>query len=325
VEARRRAVAALGVGERRLIEAERGQDGLVLSAAPLADALADADLAYLAVEASDGPMVTPLLFVVHDERVWMVIPRSSAKVSAIGRNAVVGLAVGDAERAAVLQGQAHLVDPLRPTAMLTALPETLRAPLALGRYVTGNLDHLAGIIGGAGAGVLAPRTVAALRPQRAIAVQPGGADVWTTGGWPVGAPPYASPADGHRAPTSTGAVPPELRHLVEAAGPVVVGWTTTAGPVALPATWDPATGTARIGGDLFTAAGCLPQARACVLFDGTEGTDLDAKSGLVLRGRGSAARADGDGGNGGGGAAVVLRTDRVSWWHGTESHSIKAG
>jgi hypothetical protein len=294
----------------------------VLDAGPLAAALAGADLAYLAVATSTGPMVTPLLFAVDDDRIWMVVPRSSAKVAAIQRNPLVGLAVGRAGALATLQGEARLVDPLRPGGLVGSLPEVLHAPRALGRYVTGNLDHLAGILGGAGTGLLAPRTVAALRPHRAVVLTEG-EPRWTAGTWPDGAPPY--PGARHGGPSASvpalplDGVDPAVRNLAAAAGPVVVGWTTTAGPVALPATWDPDRRVALVDGALFTATGCLPQSRACVLFDGTEGTDLDGKTGLVVRGRGRA-RAAGDGL-----AAVAVRTERVAWWQGAESHSAKAG
>jgi hypothetical protein len=295
----------------------------VLSAAPLAAALADAELAYLAVESPSGPMVTPLLFAVQDERLWMVMPRSSAKVAAIEADARVGLAVGRAGDLAVVQGEAHLVDPLRPSALVSSLPEALLAPRALGRYLTGNLDHLAGILGGAGTGLLSPRTVAALRPQRALVVRPG-APWWSAGTWPEGARPYTG-GDGAPRPSRLplDGVPDALRSLPSTAGPVVLGWTTTAGPVALPATWDAAMATVQVDAALFAATGCLPQSRACVLFDGTEGTALDGKSGLVLRGRGSAAAAHGAGADGA--ATVTVRTERLSWWHGTDSRSVKAG
>lgn len=280
----------------------------------LAPILDDAGLAYLAVESQRGPMVTPLLFAVRDGRIWMVMPRSSAKVGAIGRNAVVGLAAGTADAMALVQGPAHLVDPLRPQSLFGSLPETLLSPRAMTSYVAGNLGHLAGLIG---PGVLSPRTAAALRPQRAATVR-SGTTLWTTENWAEGAPPY----DDHGAdppPLRLGPVPDELARLASTAGGVLVGWSTATGPVVLPGRWDPAGRHVVVRADLFVATGCLPQARACILFDGTEGTSLDAKVGLVVRGRGSA-----HAGAGGAEARLTIRPERFSWWQGDESSSAKA-
>lgn len=281
----------------------------------LAPILDDAPLAYLAVETERGPMVTPLLFAVRDGRVWMVMPRSSAKVGAIGRQDVVGLAAGTPGAMAVVQGSARLVDPMRPQSLVGALPEALLSPRAMTSYVAGNLDHLAGLIG---PGVLSPRTAAALRPQRAAAVR-AGEPLWTTGNWPEGAPPY----DDHDvAPPALplGPVPVALAGLTSTAGDVLVGWSTPTGPVVLPGRWDPEGRHATVRTDLFVATGCVPQARACILFDGTEGTSLDGKVGLVVRGRGSAHAGAGDET-----ARLTIRAERFSWWQGDDSRSAKAG
>ncbi|MDQ3107400.1 MAG: pyridoxamine 5'-phosphate oxidase family protein, partial [Actinomycetota bacterium] len=152
----------------------------MLTEPALASILADAELAYLAVETPRGPLVTPLLFTASDDRIWMVMPRSSAKVAAIGRNPFVGLAAGRPDAMVVLQGSAHLVDPLRPQSLLSSLPETLRSPRAMSSYVANNVAHLAGLIG---PGALAPRTVAAMRPQRAVTVR-GNLPLWSAGTWP---------------------------------------------------------------------------------------------------------------------------------------------
>jgi hypothetical protein len=285
----------------------------VLTAPDLSPILDDAELAYVGVETASGTMVTPLLFAVRDGRIWMVMPRSSAKVTAIERNRTIGLAAGTPEGMAVLQGDAHLVDPMRPQSLVTSLPETLLSPRALASYVTGNLDHLAGLIG---PGALSPRTAAALRPQRAVVVRPG-RELWSAGDWADGASPY----DGEAAPQPlpVDAAPGELRELTEQAGPVLVGWATAAGPVVLPGTWDPDRRRATVRSDLFHATGCLPQARGCVLFDGTEGTKLEGKTGIAVRGRGTAHVADG------GDADVTMRVERLSWWVGDDARTVKAG
>jgi len=284
----------------------------VLTSPELASILDEAELAYVGVETVSGTMVTPLLFAVRDGRIWMVMPRSSAKVSAIARNRVVGVAAGTPEAMAVLQGEAHLVDPMRPQSLVSSLPETLLSPRALASYVTGNLEHLAGLIG---PGALAPRTAAAVRPQRAAAVRPGRA-LWAAGDWSAGPAPYDGEAVPQPLPAE--AAPGQLRTLTERPGPVLVGWATAAGPVVLPGTWDPERRRATVRRDLFHATGCLPQARGCVLFDGTEGTKLEVKTGIAVRGRGSAhLGADGD-------ADLTMRVERLAWWVGDDTETVQA-
>src|SRR5687767_15009009 len=106
-------------------------------------------------------MVTPVLFAARDGRIWMVLPRSSAKVAAIGRDALVGVTVSTPAATAVVQGEARVVDPLDPTSLVASLPETLRSPRAAGSYLAGNLAHLPDLLG---AGALTPRAMAAVRP-----------------------------------------------------------------------------------------------------------------------------------------------------------------
>jgi hypothetical protein len=283
----------------------------VLDTPELAPILEDAELAYLAVGSATGPMVTPLLFTVRDGRLWMVMPRSSAKLSAIGRDARVGVAAGSTGAMAVLQGEAHVVDPLRPTSLVRSLPEAVLSPRALGSYVAGHLDHLAGMVGPA---MLEPRAAAAVRPERALAVR-AGQPLWTSGGWPPGAAPYDGNGEPQRLDVPAD-VPSDLRAVTSEPGPVLVGWTTATGPVVLPGEWDPRRRVATVRGDLFLAAGCLPQSRACVLFDATAGTSLDAKVGLVLRGRASA-RGRGEIAN------LALRTERISWWRGDDARTVR--
>ncbi len=286
---------------------------MLLHEAPLAAILEGSGLAYLAVETATGPMVTPLLFTVSDGRIWMITPRSSAKVAAIRRNPVVGLTAGAPDAMVVLQGGAHLVDPMRPRSLLTALPEALLSPRALGSYVVGNRGHLGDLLG---PGALSPRTLAAFRPRRALLVRDQ-ADLVVFGSWPTGAAPYRNRRTVEPPALPVRGIPADIHGLSRVAMPVVVGWSTATGSVVLPGTWDPDRRTARIRNDLFRAAGCLPQAPACVLFDGTEGTNLDGKLGMVVRGRGRAVEVAGH-------TTVTVRSERVSWWHGEESHTVKA-
>lgn len=287
----------------------------MLTDAAVTAALDASDIAYVAVESKSGPMVTPLLFTIKDGRLWMVMPSSSAKVTAIERNATVGVTVGSTSSAAVLQGEARLVDPLQPQSLVSSLPERILSPRAFGSYVTDNLRHLSGMVGPA---ALSPRTLAALRPERVLALAHGAitfAEGWTPS---VTAPPAVAggPPDDAAAP-ALDEVPAELAAATDDHGPVIVGWMTPGGPVALPATWDPVRGAAVVAPGVFEATGCLPTGPACVLFDTTEGTRLEDKTGLVLRGDARATAGPGAD------TELRVRTHRISWWQGAASHTVE--
>lgn len=291
----------------------------MLSSPAVTAALAGSDIAYVVVRSASGPMVTPLLFTAKDGRLWMVMPSSSAKVTAIGHDPRVGVTVRGPAGTAVFQGEARLVDPRHPQSVLGALPEALLSPRAVGSYLADNLRHLAGMVGPA---ALAPRTLAAVRPARGLVVDDGGTiafdDGWS-GTVPAPAAAPASATDEREPDVDLTEVPAALAAATDREGPVIVGWTTPDGPVGLPATWDPDRQVATLATGLFERTGCLPTSRACVLFDTTVGTKLEDKAGVVLRGAGRAtpSAVAGDG------TDVTVDTERVSWWRGAESHSVK--
>jgi hypothetical protein len=133
----------------------------------LAEILGAAPLAYVCVTSGAGPMITPVLFTARDERLWMVVPRSSAKVAAIDRDASVGVTLVTDTAAAVFQGEGRVVDPLDPRTVLAALPDALCGPLAVVSYVRSNLGGLVDLIGPA---ALQPRVLVAVRPERYLVV-----------------------------------------------------------------------------------------------------------------------------------------------------------
>ena len=281
---------------------------------PLASILDAGALAYLAVTSKAGPMVTPVLFAARDGRVWMVMPRSSAKVAAIGRDAIVGVTVAAPAATAVLQGEARVVDPLDPSSLLTSLPETLLSPRAAGSYLADNLKHLPDLVG---SGALTARAMAAVRPERALVVR-GTGDVWTEGDWPAAAATSTDPAADGDAAIDLDDAPPSLLTATDRPAPVVVGWSTPNGPVALPGAWDPGRRIASVRRDVFDAAGASAAGDACVLFDLTEGTSLDAKAGVVLRGPATAHGRDDNA------VDLALSVDRVTWWQGDRSKTVAA-
>ena len=103
----------------------------------IADVLAHAPFAYLAVETPSGPHVTPLLFAFTPDRVWFGIGRGTLKVRAIRKRPAVGIVVPGENASVAIRGQASLLD-------WTPSPSELaRAPFALPAFAGRNALEMA--------------------------------------------------------------------------------------------------------------------------------------------------------------------------------------
>jgi hypothetical protein len=124
--------------------------------------LARAPIAYLAVETSGGPHVTPVLFAVTPDRLWFGIGRGTLKARAMAKQPAVGVVVADGDVSVAIRGRAALLDRLPPSVM-----ELARVPFALPVFATRNALEMAAfardVLGqGAQPQALAPVTV---RPE----------------------------------------------------------------------------------------------------------------------------------------------------------------
>lgn len=112
--------------------------------------LDDASFAYLAVETSSGPHVTPLLFAATPDRLWFGIGRGTLKARVIAKRPAVGVVVPGARGSVAIRGQATLLD------RLPASPaEIARAPFALPAFAFQNAFEMAAFARDVGRG--APR------------------------------------------------------------------------------------------------------------------------------------------------------------------------
>src|SRR5918996_2498303 len=92
----------------------------------VASVLGGASIAYLAVETSSGPHVTPLLFAATPDRLWFGIGRGTLKARVLAKHPAVGVVVPGAGASVAIRGEATLLD------RLSASPaELVRAPFAL--------------------------------------------------------------------------------------------------------------------------------------------------------------------------------------------------
>jgi nitroimidazol reductase NimA-like FMN-containing flavoprotein (pyridoxamine 5'-phosphate oxidase superfamily) len=76
----------------------------------VASVLGDASIAYLAVETSSGPHVTPLLFAATPDRLWFGIGRRTLKARVLARRPAVGVVVPGADASVAIRGEATLLD-----------------------------------------------------------------------------------------------------------------------------------------------------------------------------------------------------------------------
>jgi hypothetical protein len=104
----------------------------------VASVLGGASVAYLAVETSTGPHVTPLLFAATPDRLWFGIGRGTVKARAVAKRPAVAVVVPGPEASVAVRGEAALLD------RLPASPaELARAPFALPAFASRNALEMA--------------------------------------------------------------------------------------------------------------------------------------------------------------------------------------
>jgi hypothetical protein len=104
----------------------------------VARVLSSAGVAFLAVETSSGPHVTPLLYAASHDRIWFGIARGTLKARVLSKNPAVGVVVPGADASVSLRGEATLLDRLPP-----APSELIRAPFALPAFAFHNAREMA--------------------------------------------------------------------------------------------------------------------------------------------------------------------------------------
>jgi hypothetical protein len=163
----------------------------------VARVLTRASFAYLAVETSSGPHVTPLLFAFTPDRLWFGIGRGTLKARVLAKRRAVGVVVPGESASVAIRGQATFVDRLPPA------PELVCAPLALTAFASHNAVEMAAfardvVQRGAQPRPLAPVSVSV----DAVELLPGWPAQavlgWTAPGGPVALPARWHP-DRHRA------------------------------------------------------------------------------------------------------------------------------
>lgn len=271
-------------------------------------------VARMAVASTTGPLVSAQLFSTGGGRIFMVTPRESAKARVIRRDPRVAVILRAGRRSAVIGARARILDPLSPTGAAAIAASGLALGAALTRYALRNVDTLCGYV----ADLVPPRpgaipfdrVILALEIERAL-LWSGSAITDVAGDWDVGltggeqsvaVPPAASWA-------LAGTVPQRVASLLRDRQPAVVGWIGAAGPLLLPAAWDPVGRRAVIPAAVAEQVGAPSTSQAAVALDRSPAGRPSNFAGLVLRGP---ARLE----PGADGLRCRQAPRRATWWQG---------
>lgn len=266
--------------------------------------LDDGSLLYVAVAGRSGPRVTPTLFTVERDQIWFVVARGSLKARVIARDGRVGAMIRSGDRAVVVQGRARVVDALTLRGMGSP-DRLLDLPLAAAGFVGRNLRDTTGVMRGRPVPTLPLSRVGVELEVHAGVLLEDERVVARWGTWPDREPP----GDLHLEPSviDLSGVPEDLHGLLTPRAPVVLGWESAAGPIALPGRWqgdhlETSATTLRLAGSPASGPACVTAARS--------GRRLSQKQGVMLTGYGRATR-----------AAVAIDATGVTWWRGDEIRS----
>jgi hypothetical protein len=254
--------------------------------------LAEGRQAYVAVDAKDGPHVTPELYAAAGDDLWFLVAATTLKARVVPANDRIAALVRTPGRAVVLSGPARTYDVRSPADVGRAVTDANVA-----KALTGFLLRNAGDLAAFGRDALSGRLGRRLPPRRILirltptraALLDGARLVTATGDWP--------------GPARTGEAGP-----LAGAADAVVGWSGPDGPLALPARTDGSTdgSTATVPVALAALAALPDEAPACLVTDAYNDLGPAAKTGTLLRGSGRLAP---DG-------TATIDVERTTTWDG---------
>ncbi len=261
-------------------------------------ALHEGRQAYVAVEASSGPHVTPELFAYSGGRLWFASAVSTVKARVLSRTHLGAVAVAVPGRVVTMQGPVECFDPRRPIALLAAAARGPAAARALIRYGSRNAADLLAFgsdlgRGRLGVGLPPLRALFALDPASGVIVERGAVvDCW--GRWTSDPLPIAS------------AIRPDGIQVVAAAP----------GPVALPVSWFPAESELHLQAGLAARLPAASRFPVSFAVDEYNAPGPDAKAGVLLRG---VAHVSCDP------SQLMVELDRLVQWDGVETSTTNVG
>jgi hypothetical protein len=305
-------------------------------------------ICYLAAPSPRGPHVTPLVFVLEGDRVWVTTSRGTVKARSWRRKALAGGLVSVGDRAVAFGGRVALYDALDPftwPASLFRAPAVMRASA---RFTAKNARFFAGYARDAYRIPLSwtppGRVIASVDLDRGAVLDVSSGRVREAWG-DRGARPTGH--GGFRRPRGEDGVeerlPADLRDLAEGPGAGVLGVEVPEdqAPVVIPVRW------ARADGRYFAAtptaflalAGPDAGVRAALVSDRASAWRASRMRGVLLRGPGEVyvlgdvtdgarslrERAESTGSLPDDASVVVIRPERAVWWRGWASGSVTSG
>lgn len=271
----------------------------------VARVLRGARVAYLGVAGARGPHVTPHRFTAADGRIWIVVPDGALKVRALRKRPRAGVLVrGRDGHSVVLAGTAEIHSLRAPGEAVRTAFHLPSIALAGASYASRNLLQMAGyavdLLSLTRGSMPLDRVLIAIHPDTAVVVE--AAALHPVAG---GEPAWAGLAD---------QLPAQVAPLLGAGGDAVLGFTTPAGPVPLPASWDAASARIRVPMAALKALHAPTSGPASLTLDHSSGSRPTGFRGVVVQG--AATR---------GGGTFQLTPRSASWWQGFETGTVKAG
>jgi len=288
-----------------------------------AEVLAATNSCFLGIETQDGPHVVPVAFSYAFGRLWVIAERSSLKTRIADKRSNVGVLVRDGTSSIVLRGRAEILDVTQPWASGLQIVERLLSGPALVNYVKQNASQLllSSISNAPSAArdlnplervaiVVSPESLCLVEDD-AIVDRRGPGEAWPDldGSTELDA---GSPADAEGAEVDLDAVPDSIAGLAEESrAEAALGWSSSSGPVVLPARWHPERSLVSTPAVLLEGVSESPVAM-CLENDGDS---LDELKGFVIRGVGSVVGSNGY-------AAIAIEQEKVTYWSGSEIRTI---
>ena len=304
--------------------------------------LGRADFCHVATTTPSGPHVTPMVFTVAGDRLWVTTARGSVKARGWARGPRVGGVVRHGREAVAFIGEATPYDVLDVRSWGRSLRETPTLALASLRFTRKNARFFAGYAVDAHRVPLAwtppGRVFAELRVERSVLIRDD-IVVRSWGAWGASVPSHERFRGVRTGAEPLAALPSDIREDLGGRGKGVLALEGEDGVVALPSTWivsgaglyavlpEPTLALAGLGAPRVAAALVADRpswwrARNMVGAMARGRGDVFVEEGLASGARSAAAVAR-EAGVGPGDAAVVrVKPDSLVWWRGWSSGTV---
>jgi nitroimidazol reductase NimA-like FMN-containing flavoprotein (pyridoxamine 5'-phosphate oxidase superfamily) len=306
--------------------------------------LGSGELCHVAALTARGPHVTPMVFALAADRVWVTTSRGSVKARAWRLDPRIAGLVRSDEVAVCFTGTATMYDLLDPDTWGRSIREGPRLALAASRFTRKNARFFAGYAVDAHhvpfAWTPPGRVFAELSIERCAVIEDGAVtSVW--GDWGTEVPSVASFRASRTGSSAFEPLPEDVREALGATGEGALGLSTPSGPVVVPARWRlegpalyAATGE-EVLGLAEVAEASVPaalqvdraswwRARAMVGAMARGAGDLVVPGRLASGGRSASGLAARAGTRTDAPALVRLRPETIVWWRGWSSGTVSA-